>query len=106
MKNKTNRQSGRLKEKAMSQMKIPILDLTPEIETLGGQIQEALKGVMQSTAFILGPTVKAFEEDFARYCGVKYAIGCNSGTDALVIGLRAMGIGPGDEVITSPFTFF
>jgi dTDP-4-amino-4,6-dideoxygalactose transaminase len=90
----------------MQNTKIPILDLSPEVETLGAEISEALQKVMASSAFILGPNVKALEEEMAKYLGVKYAIGCNSGTDALVIGLRALGIGPGDEVITTPFTFF
>ena len=87
-------------------MRIPILDLHPEIDALWEEINAALQGVLRSTQFIMGPNVKAFEEEAAAYLGARHAIAVNSGTDALVIGLRAAGIGPGDEVITTPFTFF
>lgn len=83
-----------------------MLDLTPEIESLWDELQVAIHRVLRSGQFILGPEVAAFEEEVARYLGVKHAIGVNSGTDALVIGLRALGIGPGDEVITTAFSFF
>lgn len=86
--------------------KIPILDLGPETETLWNEINGAVQSVLRSGQFILGPNVKAFEEEMAKYLGVKHAIGVNSGTDALLIGLRALGIQAGDEVITTPFTFF
>lgn len=87
-------------------MRIPILDLRPEIEALWEEINAAVQEVLRSAQFIMGPNVEAFEEEAATYLGVKHAIAVNSGTDALVIGLRAAGIGPGDEVITTPFTFF
>ena len=90
----------------MSQIKIPILDLKPQYQAIKEEIQTAINQVLESGQFILGPTVKAFESDIARYLGVKHAVGLNSGTDGLVIGLRAAGIGPGDEVITTPFSFF
>ncbi len=83
-----------------------MLDLQPEIERHWGELTEAFAGVLRSGRFILGPNVEAFEEEIAAYIGVRHAVGVNSGTDALVIGLRALGIGPGDEVITTPFTFF
>lgn len=86
--------------------KIPVLDLTPEIEALWDELMAAIQGVLKSGQFIMGPNVKAFEQEAAAYLGVKHAVGVNSGTDALVIALRAAGIGPGDEVITTPFTFF
>lgn len=85
---------------------IPILDLQPEIELLRSELNEAFNKVLSEGRFILGPEVQEFEKAAANYLGVKYAVGLNSGTDALVIALRAMGIGEGDEVITTPFTFF
>lgn len=85
---------------------IPVCDLQPDIEQHWDEFMEAFAGVLRSGQFIMGPNVRAFEEETAFYLGVKHAIGVNSGTDALVIALRALGIGPGDEVITTPFTFF
>jgi len=85
---------------------IPVLDLAPEIDSLWDELNAALQRVLKSGQFILGPEVKAFEEEVATYLGVRHAIGVNSGTDALIIGLRALDIGPGDEVITTPFSFF
>lgn len=87
-------------------MKIPILDLKPQYASLKAEIHEAIDRVLESGAFIMGPDVKLFEQEVAAYLGVKHAIGVNSGTDALVIGLKALGIGEGDEVITTPFSFF
>jgi dTDP-4-amino-4,6-dideoxygalactose transaminase len=86
--------------------RIPILDLTPEIDALWDELNAAVQRVLRSGQFILGPEVDAFEREAADYLGTQHAIGVNSGTDALVIGLRALGIGPGDEVITTPFSFF
>lgn len=85
---------------------IPILDLQPQIQTHWDEFNAAFQRVMHSGQFILGPEEKAFEQECATYLGVKHAIGLNSGTDALYIALRALGIGSGDEVITTPFTFF
>jgi dTDP-4-amino-4,6-dideoxygalactose transaminase len=85
---------------------IPLLDLGPEIELLWDELEASVLDVLRSGRFILGPNVEAFEREAADYLGVRHALGVNSGTDALVIGLRALGIGPGDEVITSPFTYF
>ncbi len=85
---------------------IPILDLTPEIDELWSELNTAVQRVLKSGAFIMGPDVKEFEIEVAQYLGTKHAIAVNSGTDALIIALRALGIGPGDEVITTPFTFF
>ncbi len=85
---------------------VPILDLSPEIEELWDELNTAIQGVLRSGQFIMGPEVKSFEAEAAEYLGVKHALGVSSGTDALVICLRALGVGPGDEVITTPFTFF
>lgn len=87
-------------------MNIPVFTLEPEIDLLWPEIQAAINGVLRSGHFIIGPNVKAFEQEVAQYLGVKYAVGLNSGTDALFLALRALGIGPGDEVITTSFTFF
>ena len=85
---------------------IPLLDLRPEIDEQWNELREGIERVLRSGRFILGPEVEAFEHEIAEYLGVKHAIGVNSGTDALAISLRALGVGPGDEVITTPFTFF
>jgi len=87
-------------------IRIPVLDLSKEINELKPLFLEAFERVLDSGAFIMGPNVKEFEKEVAGYLGVKHAVALNSGTDALVIGLLAAGIGPGDEVITTPFTFF
>jgi dTDP-4-amino-4,6-dideoxygalactose transaminase len=91
---------------SVTQTKVPILDLKPQYNSIKAEIREAIDRVLESGAFIMGPDVKLFEEEVAQYLGVKHAIGVNSGTDALVIGLRSLGIGEGDEVITTPFSFF
>ncbi|WP_299492759.1 DegT/DnrJ/EryC1/StrS family aminotransferase [Acaryochloris sp. IP29b_bin.137] len=87
-------------------MKIPILDLKPQYASLKTDIHTAIDRVLQSGAFIMGPEVKQFEQEVAAYLGVKHAIGVNSGTDALVIGLKASGVTVEDEVLTTPFSFF
>lgn len=84
---------------------IPMVDLKAQYQSLKPEIDAALADVLDTTAFILGPNVKAFEAEAARYLGVPHALGCASGTDALHLALLASGVGPGDEVITSPFTF-
>ncbi len=84
---------------------IPILDLEPEIALLRDELRGAFDRVLDERRFILGPEVERFEAECAAYLGAEHAIGVNSGTDALIIALRAMGVGPGDEVITTPFTF-
>ncbi len=85
---------------------IPFLDLGTEFAELAPRWQEALAEIGARGAFILGPNVQAFEQEAADYVGAAHAIGVANGTDALVLALRALGIGPGDEVITTPFTFF
>jgi len=99
--------SGPKSEKAdVSAIKIPILDLKPQYQAIKEEIRTVVDDVLESGQFILGETVKQFESEVASYLGVKHAIGVNSGTDALIIALRALGIGPGDEVITTSFSFF
>jgi dTDP-4-amino-4,6-dideoxygalactose transaminase len=85
---------------------IPSMDLIPETRMMEDELMEAVQQVLRDGRFIMGPNVAAFEEEFAAYLGVQYAVAVNSGTDALVISLRSLGVGPGDEVITTPFTFF
>ncbi len=85
---------------------VPVLDLSPEIEALFPELEAAITEVVRSGKFIMGPDVAAFEKEVAQFLGVRNAIGVNSGTDAIVIALRACGVGPGDEVITTPFSFF
>ncbi len=87
-------------------MKVPLLDLKRQYETIGDELEKAVVDVLASGYYILGPNVKAFEAESAGYTGAEYAVGLNSGTDALKIGLRALGVGPGDEVITSAFSYF
>jgi len=85
---------------------IPLLDLKAQYATVKDEIIRAINDVCESQYFALGPAVAQFEENVAAYCGSKFAIGVSSGTDALLISLMALEVGPGDEVITSPFTFF
>ena len=86
--------------------KIPLLDLNAQYEGIEDDIFAAFKDVFKSKQFIMGPKVVELEEKIAAYCQSKYAIGVSSGTDALVLALMALGIKQGDEVITTPFTFF
>jgi dTDP-4-amino-4,6-dideoxygalactose transaminase len=84
---------------------IPFLDLKAQYRTIKDEIDQAISAVLESGHFVLGEQVEAFERDFAAYCGVRYGIAVNSGTSALHLALLALGVGPGDEVITVPFTF-
>lgn len=93
-----------MQEKA--QMKIPLLDLSAQHRGISNEIQAAVKSVLDSQQFILGPEVRELERELAVYCQCSEAIGCASGSDALLLALMACGVGPGDEVITTPFSFF
>ncbi|OAI18372.1 erythromycin biosynthesis sensory transduction protein eryC1 [Methylomonas lenta] len=84
---------------------IPMVNLKAQYSEIQDEILSGFTETLDNCAFILGPNVQAFEKEAAHYLGVKHAIGCASGTDALHLALRAVGIGPGDEVITSAFTF-
>lgn len=86
-------------------MSVPILDLKAQYNTIREEIRAAIDSVLEKQHFILGPEVKALEKEIAAYCGTKYAVGVASGTDALILGLCACGVGPGDEVIVPSFTF-
>src|SRR5579872_5158220 len=87
-------------------MKVPLLDLKLQYAPLAAEIQAAIARVCDAQAFILGPGVKELEAGVAAYSRCRFGIGVSSGTDALLLALMALGIGPGDAVITSPFTFF
>ena len=84
---------------------IPVLDLKAQYASIEQEIDAAIKEILLSGQFILGPAVRELEEKVASYCGCKYGVGVASGTDALRLTLTALGVGPGDEVITTPFTF-
>lgn len=86
-------------------MKIPLVDLKAQYNTLKNEVDTAIQRVLNQGQFILGPEVRVFEKEVAAYCGTKFAVGVASGTDALLLALLACGIRPGDEVITTPFTF-
>ena len=87
-------------------MPIPLFDTKTPLEPLRAEIDAAVARVLDHGAFILGPEVETFEREFASYCGVKHAVGVANGTDALTIALRALGVGPGDEVVVPSFTFY
>lgn len=87
-------------------MRVPLLDLHAQYEPILPRLKQVIDEVLASHHYIMGPQVKALEEKMAQYLNIKHAIGCASGTDALVLAIKALGIGEGDEVITTPFTFF
>ena len=87
-------------------MKVPLLDLRAQYETIKDQVLSATQELYESQRFILGPKVEELEKAIAQYCHCQYAVGVSSGTDALLISLMAADIGPADEVITTPYTFF
>ena len=87
-------------------MKIPLLDLKAQYKSIKTEVDAVIKKVVDAQDFILGEEVKGLESEVARYCETKYGVGVASGTDALILALKALDVGPGDEVITTPFTFF
>jgi dTDP-4-amino-4,6-dideoxygalactose transaminase len=87
-------------------MKVPLLDLKAQYSTIRSEIREAIERVVESQHFILGPEVEALEKEIVSFCQARFAIGVSSGTDALLVALMAIGIGPGDEVVTTAYSFF
>ena len=87
-------------------MRVPLLDLTKQYATVADGVNEAIRTVVEEQRFILGPAVDAFEREIQEHLGIEHAVGCASGTDAILLALRALDVAPGDEVVTSPFTFF
>ena len=85
---------------------VPLCDVQAQYSDLQPELEAAVLRVLRSGQVILGPEVAALEEETAAYCGVRYGVGCGSGTDALSLALHALGVGPGDEVILPAFTFF
>lgn len=90
----------------MSLMRVPFVDLKGQYQRIEREVLEAIQEVLKEQTFILGPQVTAFEEKIARYLEVPYAVGVGSGSDALLLSLMALGVEPGDEVMTTPYTFF
>jgi dTDP-4-amino-4,6-dideoxygalactose transaminase len=87
-------------------MKVPLLDLRAQYEGLRGETLSAVERVFESQGFVLGREVSALEDEIAAYCGARHAVGCASGSDALLLALMALGVGAGDEVVTTPYSFF
>ncbi len=87
-------------------MAVPLFDTSSPLAPLRDQLHAAAARVLDSGSYILGPEVSAFEQEFAAYCGAAHAVGVANGTEALTIALRAMGVGPGDEVVVPSFTFY
>ena len=87
-------------------MTVPLFDTSTALTPLREELREAVARVLDSGHYILGPEVEAFEREFASYCGAKHAVGVANGTEAITVALRAMGVGPGDEVLVPSFTFY
>ncbi|MEF8787573.1 MAG: DegT/DnrJ/EryC1/StrS family aminotransferase [Planctomycetota bacterium] len=87
-------------------MNVPLIDLNRAYDPISDEVQSAMQEVCRTQQFVLGPDVEEFEENFSDYVGCTHGIGCASGTDALILSLEALNIGEGDEVITTPFSFF
>jgi dTDP-3-amino-3,4,6-trideoxy-alpha-D-glucose transaminase len=87
-------------------MTVPLFDTSTALKPLGEELRTAVAKVLDSGHYILGPEVEAFEREFAAYCGAAHAVGVANGTEAITVALRAMGVGPGDEVLVPSFTFY
>ena len=93
-------------DQSIESMKVPLLDLQAQYASLQHNVRAAIARVFDSQQFVLGPEVSALEKELAAYCGTTEAVGCASGSDALLLTLMALDVGPGDDVMTTPFTFF
>ena len=87
-------------------MKVPLLDLRPPLEELHDEIVKAVTQVIDSTCYIMGPEIDGLEKEISAYCGTNDAVGVSSGTDALLLALMVLDVGPGDLVLTSDISFF
>src|ERR1700678_1154161 len=87
-------------------MGVALFDTSTPLAALRGELREAIERVLEAERYILGPEVSAFEQEFASYCGAAQGVGVANGTDAITIALRAIGVGPGDEVVGPSFTFY
>lgn len=95
-----------MNDKSDAPAPVPLLDLRAVHEPLAGELRAAIDEVLRTERYIMGSNVVALEEELAGYCGTAFAYGVSSGTDALLLALMALGVGPGDEVVTTPYTFF
>src|SRR5262245_37818473 len=86
-------------------MQVPFLNLAAQYDSLKHELLPAVEKALAGAHYILGPNVAALEQEIAAFCGARFGVGVNSGSDALTLALRALEIGPGDEVITTPFTY-
>src|ERR1700759_3218990 len=87
-------------------MAVPLFETSAALTPRGEQLRDAVAAVLDSEQYILGPEVSAFEREFAAYCGADYAVGVANGTEAITLALRALGVGPGDEVVVPSFSFW
>src|SRR5271168_1920559 len=85
---------------------VPALNLKAQYQSIRGEIEPAILGLFESQMFVMGPEVEKLEAELAEFCGAARGVGCASGTDALLLPLIALGVGSGDEVITTPYSFF
>ncbi|MDJ0789592.1 MAG: DegT/DnrJ/EryC1/StrS family aminotransferase [Myxococcota bacterium] len=90
----------------MTKPRVPLLDLVAQYQSIRSEVDEAIARVVETQQFIMGPEVEALEEEVAAYCGAPHGVGCSSGSEALLLALMALGVGPGDDVVVPTYTFF
>ena len=93
-------------ERTSTRPPVPLVDLKAEYAAIKDEIDAGMRAVIEQASFVRGPFARRFEEAWARYCGASHAVGCANGTAAIELALEALGVGPGDEVVTTPLTFF